>query len=113
MLDKVTWISFSSSSLELIKNIIPKARLGYVVGSITQADIQTAQGLKTEVNEVFIDSYYEETTDDMVNLCVDANIPLEYWGLNTEEKVLATNPYISGFTTDTIVAGIVLYNNTK
>ena len=107
MLDKVSWISFKSASLAAISAIDETARLGLVTGDITESTITTANSLKTGYGEVFIDAYYTLTADE-INLCKNANLALEVYTVNKVSDVKALDAYVSGVTSDYIVAGKVL-----
>ena len=107
MLKNATWISFTASCLRYVKAADPSARLGFVVNSITADAVTTALGLRNDVNEVFIDS----GTNDNISLCMDADIPVERWTVNSNNAVFALDPYISGVTSDNVHAGRVLYNS--
>ena len=110
MRGKVTYISFEPSYLEYVKDCDPDARLGYVVNTVTDDVIETASGLMTGTNEVFIDSASGATTHDMINLCINANIPLEMWTVNDRNWLLnSMHLYVSGVTSDGIHAGITFY----
>lgn len=111
MSDKVTWISFNATYLGYVKNVNRKARLGYVVDTITEAVVLKATELKTEENDVFIDSNYGTLTDELVTLCINADIPLEVWTVNNEASITSLNCYISGVTSDNIIAGRTLMDN--
>lgn len=112
MKDKVTWISFTYTFLLWIKTVDPKARLGYVTSTINSSTINTVtQTLKTEDNEVFIDCASGSVTSEGVELCVNADVPLEVWTVNSESGILALNPYISGVTSDNLIAGNLFYEN--
>lgn len=106
---KVTWISFSADFLGYVKTADPTARLGYLVSSVTNDVISTAQNLKVDTNEVFIDS--SDYDEEAVQLCLDANLPLEVWTINDEDTILALDTYVTGVTSDNLVAGKVLYNS--
>ncbi len=106
MLRNVTWISFSATYLEYVKSADSKARLGYVVDSITSNATTKAVELKNDNNEVFIDT----GTTDNIALCRDAEIPVECWTVNNEETILKLDPYISGVTSDNMHAGQILFN---
>lgn len=108
MSDKVSWISFNATYLEYVKNANSKARLGYIVDTVTETVISKATELKTEDNDVFIDSNYGTLTDDLVTLCVNADIPLEVWTVNNEASITSLNCYISGVTSDNFIAGRTL-----
>lgn len=110
MKNNLTWISFKSAFLTYIKNYDAEARLGYVVDNITEANITRANNLMTEENEVFLDCDYTQLTDETIALCINANIPLEVWTVDTINEITALNPYITGVTSDNLVAGNVLYN---
>jgi glycerophosphoryl diester phosphodiesterase len=110
MTRKVTWISFSSAYLSYIMNYDPAARLGYVVNTITDEVVAFVQSLQTDKNEVFIDTSNDLLTNDQVGLCVAADIPLEVWTINDESTIRTLDPYVSGVTSDNLVAGRVLHD---
>lgn len=109
MKDKVTWISFSSTYLGYVKNSDANARLGYIPNTLNSSEISTAQALKNNTNEVFIDTDSKTTTS--VNLCKDANLPMEVWTIDSESSIIALDPYITGVTSNSLVASRVLYSN--
>ena len=106
---KVTYISFSSAYLGYIKNYDSSARLGYVQsGTGTANMITTASGLQTSDNEVFLDTY--DKSDTWAEKCRAAGIPLEIWTIDSAATIKAMNPYISGVTSNSLIAGKVLYD---
>lgn len=110
MQGKVTYISFSSAYLEYVKAADPKARLGFLVSTLSASSITTAQSLMSGENEVFLDAKLANLTDALVDLCINADIPLEVWTVNDESSVENMNPYISGVTSDSLIAGKVLFD---
>ncbi len=111
MKGKVTWISFSANYLNYIKNYDNQARLGVVVGPVNENTILTANTLKTDQNEVFIDACLNDIDNTAIELCIDADIPLEIWAVFTERQIKSSHPYISGFTSDTLNASKILLTN--
>ena len=112
MTGKVTYISFNTSYLEYVKNTDPNARLGYVVDSVGSGTIGAVQNLKTDTNEVFVDANVSSLTTDMVNLCINADIPLEVWTCNDANHINNTlDPYVSGVTSDNVHAGKTLFES--
>lgn len=111
MLNNVTWICGTPSVLTYLSQQLPSANIGYVVNEINTAAISNASQFKTESNYVFIDANASVLTDSMVQMCIDADIPLEIWATNTSSYVLSMNPYISGVTTDSVIANRVLYDD--
>ena len=110
MKDKVTWISFDSAALTAVVGKYAKARVGFIVNTIDQTAVTTALSLDTGKNEVFIDAYYKNVNSDAVNLCVSNLLPLEVWTVDDENAVLALDPYVSGVTSNHLVASKVLKN---
>ena len=109
MKGNVTYVS-GSSNLATIKGLDTSARLGIIHSSaITSSTITTAQGLKNDTNEVFIDcdSYYVNA--EACALCNAGGIPLEVWTLNTTSAITGMNAYITGVTSDSLIAGKILY----
>lgn len=109
---KVSWISFGAGLLTYVKNYDSSARLGYVVGDVDASVITTAQGLKTANNDVFIDAGSALTAEE-VSLCSAADIPLEVWTVNSESTIQSLDPYVSGVTSDKLIAAKVLYDANK
>lgn len=110
MKGRVTYISYNSSYLGTVKALDPEARLGYVVEGITSTEISMAKALKQDANQVFLNVNYSKLTDAMVDLCIRADVPLEVWNCNSESWIENMNPYITGVTSDTLIAGKILYN---
>ena len=110
MSGKVTYISFNHGYLSNVKDIDPNARLGFVVGKVTDSIVAIAKKLLTTTNEVFIDAYVDDLTIDMVNMCMNADIPLEVWTCNSADFINTTlDPYVSGVTSDIVHAGKSLF----
>ena len=110
MQDKCTWISFLSSLLGYVSAEYGKARLGYVVSSVTSSTVANAIGLKNGTNEVFIDS--STRTSAEILLCKNANIPLEVWTIDSASTIKALDRYISGVTSNSQDASRLLYIST-
>lgn len=114
MADKVTWITAGGPQyLEYIRAAHAAARIGLVVSAVQESHVQEAVALKNGMNEVFIDAVSEQLTDTMVEACAENSIPLEVWDLWSAEQIASAHSYISGFTTDTLVAGVEMYKATR
>lgn len=111
MQGKVSWISFTLKYLTYVKNYDDKARLGYIVGTISASVISDANTLKTNNNSIFIDAYYNNLNNELVNLCIADDIPLEVWTVDNINIINNLNPYISGVTSNNLLAGKVLVEN--
>lgn len=104
--DHVTWISFGYSQLAYIVSKLPTARVGFVVNDITIEIVNRAEQLKTGANHVFVDTF--NYTDDVIQYATGKNIPVEIWVVNNNEKLLTLNNYITGVTSDNLVASEVM-----
>lgn len=106
----VTYVS-GSGNLAIIKTIDADARIGIIHNAaITATTISTAQGLLTGTNEVFIDCDNYYVNDSACALCQDGGIPLEIWTVNTASSIQNMNSYITGVTSDSLIAGKILYD---
>lgn len=110
MRKNVTWVSYSSTLLGYVKNIDASARLGLISNTIVSADITTAEGLRTGSNDVFLTTDYNNVTDAIVDMCVDANIPMEVFTVDGYSALENLNLYASGITTNWLLADKYLYD---
>lgn len=110
MKGKVTYISFSSTFLTYVKNYDATARLGYIASSTGAGTMSVIRSLSTGKNDIFIDLSTGVMTDDAVENCISSGVPLEVWTVDRESVILDLHPYISGVTSNTLVAGKVLYD---
>lgn len=110
MKGKVTWISFVVDFLWWVQSVDPKARMGLVVSTVNNEAInKVEQKMKTGQNDVFIDCAVDNATADAVRLCADADLPLEVWTVDDENTVRSLCPYISGVTSNRLLASKVIY----
>lgn len=108
MIDKVTWIG-GVGNLTNINTLIPNARIGYVTMDITEDIVNTALGLKSDTNEVFIDTQINnDLTSAKIDLCINAGIPLEVWTVTLTAQIPFVGNYVSGMTTNEIHVGKIL-----
>ncbi len=112
LLDNVTWISFAYESLLRIVEIYPNARVGLnciTTNGFTTNQINYINKLKAVNANVFV-----HADTNSIAVCVDNakthGVALEIWCPNTEEEILALPTYVSGVTTDKLIAKDVLYN---
>lgn len=110
---KVSYISYELNLLNAIKEADPDARLGLVCNNVFDSTIEKMTSLKNTTNDVFVDCSYTMLDDEAINRCVNANIDLEVWTVDSEEKILKLNPYISGVTSNKFNAEKVWDNYQK
>ena len=113
MSNNCTWISFKSTYLEYVKNADDTARLGFVQSAkITQSLINKAIALRTEKNEVFLDIHYSFLTEDNVLLAALNGVAVETWTVNSAATLKKLPAYISGITSDELVANNIFTKST-
>lgn len=110
ILNDITWISSVSSALEKVLTSLPKARVGIITSGLTQTTIDWVKSKKTDANDVFIDENISSLSSDNVQLCIAENIPLEVWTVNTSAAIQNADSYITGFTSDILIANKQLFD---
>lgn len=107
MTNKVSWISSNLTFLTYIRDYVPSARLGYVKTTMYSSYLTEVLTLKTATNEIFLD--INNVTDELLSGIIINNVPVEYWTINSVSDILALNEYVTGVTSDSLIAGKVLY----
>lgn len=105
--EKITYISDSVDLLSSIGDTVKNSGLGLVTGSVNANTIASISSLKSKTERAFADSM--SYTSAEIELCAAAHIPLEVWTINAVGTVLALPNYVSGITSDTLIAGYELY----
>lgn len=107
----VTFISYLLSALTEMKTLMPYARLGWVITSFDEDTVASIQGLKNDTNEVFADLQNSAYSSEVVEACIEGEIGLEFWTCDTESEIRSFSRYVSGITSDQLVASVVLGSN--
>ncbi len=102
--DKITWISFDENYLEIMKNLMPEARLGYLSrDEISEDTIEILDNLKTENNEVFLDIKSSELTEEGSKMLNDSGYDFEAWTIDDIEDIeYLANLNCKGITTNSL-----------
>lgn len=102
MEDKVTWISFNSDYLEMMSDLMPESRLGYLTKKEPDENtIKILKSLQTENNEVFLDVKASKMTKEADKLLDDAGFDFEAWTVDDEETLEEMYAYeCKGITTN-------------
>lgn len=111
MQKKVTWFG-GNANVSKVQSYDPSARLGILANTITTTEINQAKALQLDTNEVFLDTYISYLTSEILTAVKTANLPLEVFtfGSSTSE-IINMDRYITGFTSDSLIAGKVLYES--
>lgn len=111
---KISFVSAYYNDLVYVKNLNKKMRLGYIYnGDATAEKIADAVALKSGMNNVALLVDYKDLTNDGIQRCIAAKIPLEIWTADTETVIKGLDPYITGVTSNVLHAGEVLFNANK
>ena len=104
--DNCTWISFKATALSAISAIDSGARLGYLVSeTLTEEKINSAKELRTDENEVFINANYSLANETNIELCRAEGFAVEVWTIDKTDALNSLNEYVSGVTSNFILAG--------
>ncbi len=111
MIDYLTFISFHIKSLQKITAIYPRVRVGYVQstkegGWTDDTQLENVKSLQTGLNNVFVDLSITHL-DDCITPFIENGIPVEVWCPNTTDEILALDAYVSGVTSDNLIASKV------
>ena len=105
MEDNCTWISFNLTYLEYVKNADDTARLGYVSSkTISQSMINSVLALQTGKNEVFLDISYNMLNENNVMLAIQNGLEVETWTVDNANEIKQRPKYISGYTSNKLIA---------
>lgn len=111
---QVTWFD-GYQRVSYVQEYDPNARLGILSNTLTSTNISQAQALKLDTNEVFLDTYISYLTSDILTMVKNSGLPLEVFtftnGTTEANEILGIDKYITGFTTNTNIAGKVIYDN--
>ena len=108
MIRKVTWISFYPEMLGYAVMEEPTARVG--VNASDGIDIDAVKMLRSGLNDVFVNYAADTLTSAIISDCQTAKVPLEVWTVDSESGITALDGYITGVTSDNLVAEKILYD---
>ena len=100
MKDKVIWFSYLDTLLKYVRDYDHTARLELIVGSVTAETISKAEELRQYGNPVAIDS--NTYSREEIELCKNANIPMEVYLMKSLDLINGLDSYISGVTVEYI-----------
>ena len=110
MREKVTIICSNLDVLTIIKDIDPAWRIGFIKSSSSTVTLEQISSLKTGYNEVFVNAQQGIVDNTLSDDCYNYGLELECWVPDTESSVIAKAQYVTGITSDFLVAEKVLYN---
>lgn len=110
MQQKVTWFG-GYTLVSYVEGYDSNARLGILSNTITSTNIEQVQDLTNSTNEVFLDTWISNLTSEILVMVKTAGIPLElYTFTSSTSEIINMDKYITGFTSDSLIAGKVLHD---
>lgn len=104
LLNRTSFISFYGNYLTYIKNYCPSARLGYLINQDVNNRLNKLVELREGGNSESFADFRWDLVDANIDFCKNNNIPVEIWTVDNEDVVKKMNPYISGITTNCLIA---------
>lgn len=109
MLRQCTWITFIHDYFFYVNNCDPYARMGLLwPNDVNTQLINKALSIKTPDNEVFLNVSIDNLTSSGIQRAKTNGFPVEVYTINSENKIRTMNEYISGVTSDWIIAQSLL-----
>lgn len=115
-----TIISFIEWTLESSIKYDDKIRVGLIYDKVQDNTIDDVvmrinkiKSKSTNRINVFLDAngqYFKTPSEAVMTKLLANKLPLEVWTMDTEDDVLALDPYVSGVTSNTVHAGKVLHD---
>ena len=112
MAKDASWVAYNRAALEKVLTAIPYARIGLLTTTTTDDDIVWIENTRTSENEIFLDTDYQYLTAERIESCVAKDIPIEVYTIKQEATIKALDSYISGYTSESLIANHVLYDDT-
>lgn len=110
MIDSITWISALHSLLVYMHTYAPNDRIGWVISEFTSGYLSGLSELIDE-NNCFLDMSYSGITSSAVELAIENNVPIEAWTVNQSSDIESLDEYVTGVTSDAIIAAHYFYTH--
>lgn len=111
MARKVEYNCNSISVCQKFLELEPHATIVHGMGSYVAGTVDNIGALKTDNNTIIINMQTDGVTEELIEKCKQYDIELEVWTVNSSATILALDPFISGVTSDSLNAAVILYNN--
>ena len=102
-----TLLVWSKTTFERLQVLLPEARYGFTVSTkIHEQTMRTLLDMYGKAS-VFLDVSILRA-EDWIAFCKQHGIPVEVWTVDTEEKIVALDPFVTGVTSNKLNAKTVL-----
>ena len=82
--------------------------------TIDMESVNILKQLKNDTNTVYVATHIDNNaslTNELIDALIAEDIALEMYTPNFTNEINTMNPYVTGVTSDWLIAGDVLYNN--
>ena len=112
MENNTTILATNDYALETVAAKSKIVRLG-LIDSPSSRSIEKILAIReTKSNEIFIDAQTGTyNTEEIISALIEAEMPLETYAPDSISEVISLDPYVTGVTSDYLVAGKVFYDN--
>lgn len=90
----------------------PEATIVYGMNSYAEATVNSLAAMKTNYNTIIINMLTSGITSAFIEKCKASRIDAETWTVNDIAVIRNLDPYISGVTSDSLNASMILYEDT-
>lgn len=90
----------------------PQAKIVYGMNSYAEATVNSIAALKTNYNTIIINMQTSGISSACIEKCKETRIELETWTVNDASVIRGLDPYVSGVTSDSLNASMILYQDT-
>lgn len=90
----------------------PQATIVYGMNSYAEATANSLAALKTNYNTIIINMHTSGITAAAITKCKESRIELETWTVNDIAVIRSLDPFVSGVTSDSLNASMILYQDT-
>ncbi len=107
-------VEYNCNSLEIAQYFLqrnPKAVIVYGLGEYDDSIITALGALKTVNNTIIVNMLYTAINSTVVARCRALGVQLEAWTVDDAQTIIGLYNYVSGVTSNSLIASDVLYND--
>lgn len=108
-------VEYNCNNIEVAQKFLelePQATIVYGMNSYSEATVNSLASLKTNFNTIIINMLTSGLSTACIEKCKETRIELETWNVNDVAVIRNLDPFVSGVTSDSLNASMILYEDT-